>query len=266
MSPRKRRASPQTLRAATRLARHAEWAKGFWLAYLFSIAPNQVHILQDRLAAKLASLGRKQRVLRPETPQALEGILATILEQPNLGCIWVEAIRDPDFEQGAWANAWFHLILRTNERRELLRELLTGGLILVAHPGLKSAFRNAGPDLWSIRTTSVELYPGPSGDEEDQYAARFSPPRFVDAELLDNDMARWREIAAEYSPEDQARTFMRLAARLRESGRHEEAAQASQAAVQRYRELATLRPDAFAPELTQALADLGRDLAASSSP
>lgn len=284
MSRRKRRASPQTSRAATRLARHAEWAKGFWLAYLFSIAPNQVHILQNRLAAKLASIGRKQRILRPETPQALEGILATILEHPNVGCVWVEAIRDPEFEQGAWTKAWFNLILRTNERRELLREVLTGGLILVAHPGLKSAFRNAGPDLWSIRTMTFELPPGPSGDAEGRVATHFDevlghgrmsrraflsgpstvawgpPTKFVDAELLDEDVARWASTADEYSPEDQARVFMQLATRLRESGRQEEATRASEAAVQRYRELAATRPDVFRADLARALVGLGKDL------
>jgi tetratricopeptide (TPR) repeat protein len=269
MSLRKRRASPQTLRAATRLARHAEWAKGFWLTYLFSIAPNQVHILQDQLAEKLASIGREQRILRPATPQALEGILATILEHPNVGCVWVEAIRDPELEQGAWAKAWFNLILRMNERRELLREMLTGGLIFVAHPELKSAFRNAGPDLWSIRTMTFELPPGPAGDAERQVPAKFDRqrlPQFVDAELLDQDIARWTAIADQYSRVHQARTFMQLAARLRKSGRHDEAVQASSTAVERYRDLVALGLLGLRTQLADALRELADNWTALGEP
>ena len=123
-------AAPETLRAASRLLRHVEWSEGFWLAYVFTIAPPQAHVLQDRTATLLSAQGSEQRVLRPKTPGELETSLVSVFEADNTGCIWIEAIRDRTFANGAWARAWVYLVARANERRELLRARLSGGLCL----------------------------------------------------------------------------------------------------------------------------------------
>src|SRR5690606_38190313 len=115
--------SPSTRRAIARLERHADWSSGFWIGYVFTTSPPQAHILQEHLEAKLRARGSAQRLLRPETPEALERILAEVLAQPNAGCTWVEALRAASATADArpWADAWTRMVLRANERRELIR-------------------------------------------------------------------------------------------------------------------------------------------------
>ena len=235
------RLGPDTEDAAERLVRHVRWAEGFWLAYVFTIDLGQSRILYARAGRALSEVGREQRLLQPKSPQALEVLLDEILDLEPVGCTWVEVVRDPKADQGAWTEAWIHLVLRTNERRELVRERLRGGLVFVAHPGIKSALREAGPDLWSIRSRVFELSPGPGPSELDpslrilpEYAR---PPEWVDAELLDAELRRFRSASDdELEPAVRAQALLTLSKRL--SGTNREAsAQVALEAVELYRDL-----------------------------
>lgn len=253
---------PRTARAADWLERHLKWAEGFWLGFVFTIEPRQAHVLQTRASETLAALGQHQRVLRPQTPHELETVLAQVLADGAFGCTWVEAIRERDTDSGAWRQAWIQLILRANERRELLRGGLTGGLVFVAHPALKPDFRVAGPDLWSIRSRVFELPAahGPSGDqsflEQQLEVSSEASTGSSDAELLEEDLRRWKSVAGQLDAEARARTLLQLARRLRSVGRLADATDASEAAVDAYRQL----PDRYLPELATALDNLGNRL------
>ncbi|MBL4684792.1 MAG: tetratricopeptide repeat protein [Nannocystaceae bacterium] len=267
-------ASPETLRAASRLGRHAEWSEGFWLAYIFTISPPQAHILQEGLGAQMMRQGRTQRVFRPETPSELEHVLAEVLADGKAGCTWDEAVRGRTSSPAAsaWADAWLQLILRTNERRELIRETLQGGLVFVAHPDFKPDMRQAGPDLWSIRSFAFDIPAGPNGTVDGKLDGKLdglvsaglgisgepnSLRSFSDSELLDSDLARLSGALAGQELENQARIKERLADRLAAAGRHEEALEMAEEIVDAYRGLAKDRPDVFLPDLAMALNNLG---------
>lgn len=46
--------APETERVAKRLARYLEWWQDFWLGYVFTLSPPQVHILQMRACGRSA--------------------------------------------------------------------------------------------------------------------------------------------------------------------------------------------------------------------
>ena len=142
-------------------ARHLDLAAGFWLGFLFAPSAVPVDVMRERTARILEAQGRRMVVLAPETPEELRGVLTRLLDPEALtaGCVWVEAIRvdAPGVEDGPWSRAWESLILRMNERRDVYRERLTGGLVLAAPPGVKAQVREGASDLWSVRAIVVEL-------------------------------------------------------------------------------------------------------------
>jgi tetratricopeptide (TPR) repeat protein len=149
-----------------RLRRHLELAEGFWLGYLFTPSPRTAAIFRERTERFLRSKVRTLRVLRPETPEKLKSLLPSLFDSGTAaaGGLWIEAIRSdssarPSSSAGAWTLAWDELLLRLNERRERIRRLLKGGLVLAAPPDIKIRVREAAPDLWSIR--SIVLEPSP---------------------------------------------------------------------------------------------------------
>jgi len=256
--------APEALRAASRLERHVEWHRGFWLAYVFTISPPQAHILQERVEAKLRAEGKEQRILRPDTPEALEVVLEDVLAEPHTGCTWVEAVRDDSSarsEGKRWADAWAHFVLRTNERRELLREGLSGGLVLVAPSSLKTTIRSAGPDLWSIRSFAFELPPGlrmdgvegPMTREADARAV----PSYSDAELLDDDLARLPQVLEGREERSRARIEETIALRLQAAGRFERAIELWRDVIGVLRSLPRAQSDTIDPSLARALNNLG---------
>jgi tetratricopeptide (TPR) repeat protein len=256
--------SSETLRAATRLERHVEWHEGFWLAYVFTISPPQAHILQDGVGAKLRARGKDQRMLRPQSPAALEAILADVVAEPHHGCVWVEAVREgSSTRQGpTWTDAWTRLILRANERRELIRGALGGGLVFVAPPTAKAAIRNAGPDLWSIRSFVFELPVGPmtSGTTPREIAHRTSAASFVDPELLERDLRQLPRALVGRDRRTQARIKARLIEQLIACRRYEESVKLADDVVATYRALAGDRHDEHLPELAKALLNHGTAL------
>jgi len=259
--------SPQTLRAATRLERHVEWSEGFWLAYIFTTSPAQVHILQDRLELALRARASEQRVLRPRDAKALESVLSDVLADRHARCTWVEAIIDVTaLEPGVveWSDAWRRLVLRANERRELLREMMEGGLILVAHPDLKARLRAAGPDLWSIRSFVFELPPGSDDDSATRSVDVFPgpSPAFLDSELLGSDLERLPRVLAQLDLPERAKTLTAVAKRLAAVDRFDESIALQQEVVEIYRSLARADVEAHVILLTIALNDLGRSLIA----
>lgn len=209
--------TPQAVQAAQRLERQVDWSEDFWLGYVFTIDANQADFIRLRAANRLEARGSTLKVIQPNSPAelGLEGIIA----HADAGCVWVEAIREPDAQDGAWADAWMQLILRTNERREFLRSRLAGGLVLVMHPALKPDARAAGPDLWSIRSLVFELPAGTPSPLPSGLLDRVAwTPRSVDAELLERDLVRWSDLQDATRPVvEQALTLLELGERLRDA-------------------------------------------------
>ena len=142
-------------RAWEDLCQHLEWAQGTWLVYVFTRSTVAARELEQRVHNHLELKGETDRVLRPRTPQQLRELLPRLLEGPARAVTWVEAVHlDPGSsdDPGPWVEAWDWFLLRANERREALMKAVGGGLILAAPETLKHRFREAAPDLWSVRS------------------------------------------------------------------------------------------------------------------
>jgi len=152
-------------RALPRLEEQLDLAAGFWLGFIFSAAPQQVAVLRQRTKALLESAGRTVVVRMLTEPAQVAEILPWLLtdaEVAKAGCTWIETSRadSPGADSGPWSKAWDDLFLRTNERRNALRERLTGGLMFAMPPGTKPRLRDAAPDLWSVRSLVIDVVTG----------------------------------------------------------------------------------------------------------
>lgn len=146
-------------RAWEQLSQHLEWAEGTWLVYVFTQSTVAARELERRTHSQLELRGDRDRVLRPRTPQQLRELLPLLMEGPTAAVTWVEAVHlDPgsNSDPGPWVEAWDWFLLRANERREALMKAVGGGLILAAPVTLKHRFREAAPDLWSVRSLVLD--------------------------------------------------------------------------------------------------------------
>ncbi len=93
-------------------------------------------------------------------PSELRAVLPWLLggHSSSVGLVWLVGVAgDP----GPWLPAWDGFLRRLNERREILRQALRCGLVLVGPPGLLPVARDAAPDLWSYRSMLIQLPTGP---------------------------------------------------------------------------------------------------------
>lgn len=143
-----------------RLLSQARLADGFWLAFAFIPHPAQMERLRAALAAHLDGQGGL-KVLTPETPEQLRSLVVELVTKdfPGIGGLWIEVGHADNLLEpvGPWAQALDHVVLRLNERRDLLARKFPHGLVIAAPPWAKVRVRDAAPDLWSIRALVVEM-------------------------------------------------------------------------------------------------------------
>jgi len=149
---------PEGERAWSDLRRHVEWAEDHWLAFVFSGSVAQSSVLRERLGEAFVDLSVV--TLHPRTPESLRALPDSLMDALDAAdLVWVECIASdpPSTDEGQpWAEAWRWVMMRLNERRGLLSR--SGApLILAAAHELKITFREAAPDLWSVRALVLEL-------------------------------------------------------------------------------------------------------------
>lgn len=146
-----------------RLTRHLARAQDFWLGILFTRSSRTAGELWSRARRQLLLQGTHAVRLRTREPAPLrEGYSWLEAQPPSARCCWIEGITgDP----GVWLEAWTELLVLLNRNRERLWKL-EGGLMLVLPSACKERFRQAAPDLWSIRGI-VLAGPEDITDEED---------------------------------------------------------------------------------------------------
>ncbi len=139
------------------LRQHIEWTQGFWIGWVFTDHTPSVHELHSRIAGQLRAVGRSSELEQPREPGELAAVLAGLLAGADGcdGCVTVAVVR----QEQAWQEAWDQFLLRLNERRELLRQQLRGGLLLCVPTKFKARSREAAPDLWSIRSLALDVAP-----------------------------------------------------------------------------------------------------------
>ncbi|WAS96936.1 hypothetical protein [Nannocystis punicea] len=138
------------------LQTHLEWARGFWLGWIFTNHPPSGTELFTRAAELLRGEDRSSELRRPRQPEELatDAVAWLFGDATSVdGCVAVLV----DGVDEAWADAWDHFLTRLNLRRDWLRQHLRGGLLLIAPAAFKPRARAAAPDLWSIRSLVFDV-------------------------------------------------------------------------------------------------------------
>src|ERR1700732_2745714 len=150
----------------------SEWQRvltHFWLsdgfALIVLIVPDRdgAQLCRDELERLLAERGSGLARQEPATPAELVELSNTLLDCPSgseMGAVWIAAVvprSAPDFS--AWEAAWRQALQGLNQQRNPLRRHFACPLIIVAAPWIVPLFREAAPDLWSVRSQVVWIEP-----------------------------------------------------------------------------------------------------------
>lgn len=129
---------------------------GFWLAYVFSSNMNVIRPLTERAEDYARMRVRHTEARWAAEPEELTDALKWLLGEhpPDLMLAWVVGAAG---ESRRWRSAWPAFLRRLNERRDLLRQTMPAGLVLVGPGGMLDVFRDSAPDLWSYRSAVIDL-------------------------------------------------------------------------------------------------------------
>lgn len=243
-----------------------EYATGFWLAFVFSPSSLDAAVIRHRVAGMLEAEGAgRMDVCMPQSPDELRQALPWMLspERAGAGCVWVQSLQvdGAGRDEQPWADAWGHVFLRTNERREVLRRQLTGGLVIVAPLDMKVLVREAAPDLWSIRSIVLELS-GTTAVRREQASVVVEEKRPLEEHRTTTtapDPVFWIVEANRRKPGSEGRAIALDQATLGwvNEGRFAEAMATAAEAVDICRKLAEERPETSLPLLAASLNNLG---------
>lgn len=167
-----------------RLETQVELSAGFWLGFIFSAASRDVDTLRRDTEGLLLDHGRTFYHRKLVSPDEFLDLLAWLLTAPEAaraGCVLIESIisDSPGARETPFAQAWGEFFLRANQKRDLLRKTLCGGLVFAAPPAIKPLVRDAAPDLWSVRSLVIDVTSSASSVHETTYVGppiRTPPP------------------------------------------------------------------------------------------
>lgn len=207
------------------LRRHLDWVKDPWVGFVCASGGRLSGELAERARVHLEQSGRKLRVHKPDSAEALRTVAVELLDEPADAstCVWLEGVRFGASASGEdpWENAWLWLLQRLNEHRERILRTLQGGLVLALPRPMKSEVAATAPDLWSVRALSLDV------DEARASIGWSSPPllslQFAEESVVDLSLARTDvttltnrvaelERDAEASPEEKRAARVSLAA------------------------------------------------------
>jgi hypothetical protein len=151
--------APEGEQAWLRLKKHIEWADGFLVGFIFSDHFQVVNIFRERLADIFRARVTHLQFFLPEKPDNLpEEILNRLLnlyihETEHGGPLWIDL---SEKNEDSWKTARMNLIARLNENREALRKKFGKPLVIIFPLKEKDELRSIAPDLWVIRSFSIE--------------------------------------------------------------------------------------------------------------
>ena len=152
------------------LLNRLDLAEGFVLIVLVVPDNNGARLCQTALTDWLAARDQHLTVIAPATPSDLNDAAATLLSlppDPQRGAIWLAAAAGPwDPAYPAWELAWRHALVGLNQARNPLRRTFPLPVILVGTAALIPQMREIAADLWSVRSLSLRIEPGPEPLQE----------------------------------------------------------------------------------------------------
>lgn len=146
--------------AWTEFRYQVEWQDGFALIFLFSSNHAVTNLFYKRLTDICATHVSTVQRIAPYPPEKLaEEVLAAIRTPEEkyvnlLAPIWIEAGRKSDPE---WLDGCDLMLARLNEHRDMLRSRTTRPCIISLPGKYRQRAREIAPDLWAVRTFSLDL-------------------------------------------------------------------------------------------------------------
>lgn len=160
-----------------RLAEQAEWRKllkhfaltsGFDFVVLLVPDDDGALLCRHELEKHFAETGSSLLALDVHTPADLRRLPEWFLDTPcppGTACLWLQGVA-PDYtkDYAEWRGAWQHTLARLNTFRNPIRDKFGCTLLFAGAPWLQKVLRETAPDLWSVRTTVVNIEAVPQSD------------------------------------------------------------------------------------------------------
>jgi tetratricopeptide (TPR) repeat protein len=158
-----------------RVLSHFALNSGF--ALLVVIVPDRdgATLCRRALCASLRGMEHGLRDLSPDTPMALRRITSTLRDYrltERDRAVWIEAATPASSRNHeVWQRAWRWGLATLNQNRNALRGL-DRTVMIVGTPALVPLFREAAPDLWSIRDLVAHIEPDPTQETPATFVTR----------------------------------------------------------------------------------------------
>jgi hypothetical protein len=158
-----------------RVQAHFALHEGFGLLVLLVPDSDGASLCRQALADQLADVGGTLLDLSPDSPSKLRVLAETLLQQdppPGCGAIWIAAaVPEPAPDHAAWMLAWRWALATVNQNRNRAQARFRCTLVMVGAPWLVPLFREAAPDLWSVRSVVARIEPEPARLRQDRREA-----------------------------------------------------------------------------------------------
>lgn len=190
ISPIARRYGQAAAQEWQRVLSHFALGDGFALIVLIVPDRDGAQLCRDELQQSLTIQGKQLTRFEPADPLELRQMSSSLLDRvfsPCTGAAWIAAIvprSTPDFRE--WEAAWHSSLEGLNQQRNPMRRKFDCPLVIVAAPWVVPLFREAAPDLWSVRSQVVWIepdrnLPGRRSDDIGRDVTRTAEPPQTDA-------------------------------------------------------------------------------------
>lgn len=161
-----RRYGPAAAAEWRRVTSHFALNEGFALLVLIVPDRDGAGLCRSALANRLRGSGQGVLDVSPTNPSALRQLAPTLLAlrpPPDRAAVWLAAaVPGSADDHAAWQMAWRWGLATLNQNRNRLRQQLDRSLVVVGVPALVPLFREAAPDLWSVRSLVAHIRPEPN--------------------------------------------------------------------------------------------------------
>ena len=144
---------------------HLERSKGFCLVFVYADGAYELQQLRTRLSDGWAWRTAPLQVIRLETPARAAGQVTSALEvelsaHTELRApVWLELTEIDAHSSNAWEAARHDVLYRLNEWRSWLQGSFRRPLVIALPASWRGRLNAVAPDLWHVRTMSVQLSP-----------------------------------------------------------------------------------------------------------
>jgi tetratricopeptide (TPR) repeat protein len=251
-----------------KVLRHFELSEGFAFV-LLTVADNfTANQYANELEVMLRSRSQKLERLEYNTPESAMEIANVVLnrtpeQHPAIAALWIQALTTAsDPTMPAWKTTWQRIGARLNERRDVIRTLRFT-LVLVCPEACMPAFREAAPDLWSVRAMTGNLQVLPPSNDGNESAVSLDAIEGTKEQFSDPNLAMRAAEQARQKRGGEPELVMfliRASQGYAAKGDFQTALLPALESTKIARKLAKDKPKAFRPNLARSLNNLGNRL------